>query len=313
MSIVGWIIILVVIIPIIGVLIFFFLAASFVRVPSGSLGLLMIKGQATDTTLPPGPHFVPALRRKMVEEYPSVELAYRARPADPGNAEPTGPLQAAVGDRATVGLNESGPPLQVTLGDRTTVVLSLTVRFRLRPDQLRLVHERFGPKGFFGIVRDETSRAVITTLGASEIRLDSLFGPARGDCENRLREAASTALATDGIELTSLLLGPIDLGRTGEVIQATVRAHYELEREQAEAATRMTRALNDAKLQEQLTSSSNDAYRYRETDLWRDLVQRTEALQVALRAGPGQATSGAGLSTPDQAVIDDATEPVTPQ
>jgi hypothetical protein len=84
-STIGWIILLVLGLPIIGLLAWLILAASFVRVPSGSLGLVMIKGQATDKTLPPGGHFVPALRRHMIEEYPSVELAYRA-----GNS-PTGP------------------------------------------------------------------------------------------------------------------------------------------------------------------------------------------------------------------------------
>jgi len=273
MSTVGWIIIIILVIPIIGVLLWMLLAASFVRVPSGRIGLVMIKGKATDKALPPGPHFVPALRRHMIEEYPSVELAYRAGgPEDPGRPE----------------FNQSGPPLQVTLGDRTTAVLSLTVRFRLIPEQLRLLHERFGPMGIFGIVRDETSRAVITTLSAPATGIDNLFGPARGECEERLRKELSTTLGAEGIELTSLLIGPVDLGRTGEVIAATVRARYELEREQAEAATRMTRALNDAKLQDQMISPSDDAWRYRETDLWRELVQRTEALQVALRAGPGQ-------------------------
>jgi hypothetical protein len=67
-----------VVLPIIGLLAWLLLAASFVRVPSGSLGLVMIKGKATDKALPPGGHFVPALRRQMIEEYPSVELAYRA-------------------------------------------------------------------------------------------------------------------------------------------------------------------------------------------------------------------------------------------
>ena len=288
MSTIGWIIILILVLPIIGLLIWLLLAASFVRVPSGSLGLLMVKGKATDTTLLPGPHIVPALRRHMIEEYPSVELAYRAGgPDDTGRPE----------------LNQSGPTFQVTLGDRTTAVLALTVRFRLIPEQLRLVHERFGPKGFFGIVRDETSRAVITTLGSPEVGIDSLFGRARGDCEERLRSAAGSALAAQGIELTSLLLGPVDLGRTGEVIAATVRARYELEREQAEAATRMARALNDADLQQHMTSSSDGAWRYRETDLWRDLVQRTEALQVALRAGPGQAA--VPTSAIDQAILED--------
>jgi hypothetical protein len=157
-STIGWIILLVLVIPIIGLLAWVFLAASFVRVPSGSLGLVMIKGQATDKALPPGAHFVPALRRHMIEEYPSVELAYRAGgPDDTGKPE----------------LNQSGPPLQVTLGDRTTAVLSVTVRFRLIPEQLRLVHERFGPKGFFGIVRDETNRAVTTTLGDAEMGIET--------------------------------------------------------------------------------------------------------------------------------------------
>ena len=185
----------------------------------------------------------------------------------------------------------------------------MTVRFRLTPEQLRLVHERFGPKGFFGIVRDESSRAVITTLGATEVGIDSLFGPARGKCEELLRSAADSALAADGIELTSLLLGPVDLGRTGEVIQATVRARYELEREQAEAATRMARALNDADLQQHLTDSSDAAWRYRETDLWRELVQRTGALSVALRAGPG--SPGIGITAVDQPGSEGQAEPVT--
>ena len=104
MSTIAWIIVLVVLIPMIALVVWVVLAASLVRVPSGSLGLLMVKGRATDVALPPGPHFVPALRRKMVEIYPSVELSYRAG----------GPV-------ATDGevLERSGPPLEVTLGDRT--------------------------------------------------------------------------------------------------------------------------------------------------------------------------------------------------
>ena len=109
-STVAWIIVLVVAIPMIGVLVWIVVAASLVRVPSGSLGLLMVKGRATDTALLPGPHFVPALRRKMVEIYPSVELTYRA-----------GGPAAADGDA----LERSGPPLEVTLGDRTRATCSL--------------------------------------------------------------------------------------------------------------------------------------------------------------------------------------------
>ena len=299
MSVVGWIIILVFVLPIIGLLVWLLLAASFVRVPSGSLGLVMVRGKATDTALPPGPHFVPALRRHMIEEYPSVELAYRAGGAD---------------DQGKAELNEHGPALQVTLGDRTTAEVTLNVRFRLIPEQLRLVHERFGPKGIFGIVRDECTRSVVTTLGSPDMGIDNLFGAAREKCEDRLRDSIGATLAAEGIELTSLLLGVSDLGRTGEVIQATVRARYELEREQAEAATRMARALNDAELQQHMTSSSDEAWRYRETDLWRDLVQRTEALQVALRAGPGQpGTGGSGAGLEHVVLAEEQAGQVNPQ
>jgi hypothetical protein len=231
----------------------------------------MIKGKATDTALLPGRHFLPALRRRMIEEYPSVELAYRAGGSD---------------DPGTAGLNQSGPPLQVTLGDRPVAVLSVTVRFRLIPEQLRLVHDRFGPDGFFGVVRDETGRAVTTVLAAPGTGVDALFGPAREESEKRVRSALESGLAAAGMQLTSLLLGPADLGRTGEVIAATARAGCELEREQAEAATRQARAVNDADLQRHVTSPSTDARRYRQTDLWRDLVTRTRTLQVALRTGP---------------------------
>jgi len=78
MSTIGWVILWVLLIPVIGVLVFVLVMASLVRIPSGTLGLVMKKGQATDTALLPGSHFLPALRRRMVEEYPSTELAYRA-------------------------------------------------------------------------------------------------------------------------------------------------------------------------------------------------------------------------------------------
>src|SRR3954462_7757811 len=137
-----------------------------VRIPSGSLGLLLVKGRATDTTLSPGAHFVPALRRRMVVEYPSVELTYRA------------------GETGAVGALESiGPAVQIALGDRTTAVIPYTVRFTLIPDQLRLVHERFGPDGVMGIVRDESARAVTAVLSAEEVGVDSLFGSQRADAE----------------------------------------------------------------------------------------------------------------------------------
>ncbi len=305
MSTIGWVIVLILVIPIIGVLVWAVVVASVVRVPSGSIGLLMVKGRATDTTLLPGGHFVPALRRRLVEEYPSVELAYRA--GGPDDTSDDAPTSARSGREAA--LERSGPPLPVTLGDRTTATVAYTVRFRLLPGQLRQVHERFGPAGVFGIVRDESSRAVTGALGDPSIGVDSLIGSARQACERQLTVAVGDVLQADGIEVTAFLLGAVDLGRTGEVIQATLRARLEMEREQAEAATRLARARNDADLQQHLTPG-DDAWRYRETDLWRELVQRTDALSVALRTGPDAA--GGGGTTPAESA-DDGSQSADPE
>ena len=269
MNTIGWVIVVILVIPMIGVLAWIVLRSSLVRVPSGSLGLLMVKGRATDTALPPGPHFVPALRRKMVEIYPSVEMSYRAGAAD------------SAGD---TDLDRTGPALSVTLGDRTTAIVTYTVRFQLIADRLREVHERFGPGGVFGIVRDATNAALTASLRDSGVAVDDFFGAALDKCQQDLRQAVADELLRDGIEVTQFLFGTPDLGRTGEVIQATLRARHELELEQAEAATRMARALNDTDLSARISSSAAAAWRYRETDLWSDLVQRSETLSVALRA-----------------------------
>ena len=304
MNTVGWIILAVLLVPMIGILIWWIVLVSVVRIPSGSLGLLMVKGKATDKALLPGSHFIPAVRRRMVEEYPSVELAYRAGDQDAtADAEPSG-----LGSRRSQQLDQSGPPLTVTLGDRATAVLSFTVRFALVTERLRTVHERFGPHGVFGIVRDESNRALRNALGDPSFGVDSLFGPARESCQTDLGTAIGEALDADGIRLTGFSLSTVDLGRTGEVIGATVRAKYELEREAAEAATRMVRALNDAELQEKLTTPGEAGWRYRETDLWQELVQRSERLQVSLRAEPGG--TGIGINAVGEPVPDDHSSPV---
>ena len=296
MSTVAWIIIVVVAIPMIAVVAWLVVTASLVRIPSGSLGLLMVRGRATDTALPPGPHFVPALRRRMVEIYPSVELTYRA--GGPAGAD---------GDA----LERSGPPLEVTLGDRTRATVAYTVRFRLVQDKLRQVHERFGPVGVFGAVRDASSAAVSAALRDPAIGIDDMFGAPLEVLQKSVAAAVAEALDPIGFELSSFLLGAAEFGRTGDVIQATLRARHELEREQAEAPTRLARATNDANLQESLTLSNEDAWRYRETDLWGELIDHTRALQVAMRPpGPGVI----GVSTGSQAAARNqaATEPPAP-
>ena len=117
MSTIAWIILLVLLIPMLAVLAFVIIAASLVRVPSGSLGLVMTKGKATDTALLPGAHFVPAIRRRMVEEYPSTELAYRAGGQDELAGDRDRPGQGLRTVRPTESVQAPGPVRSGADGD----------------------------------------------------------------------------------------------------------------------------------------------------------------------------------------------------
>ena len=268
MTTIGWIILAILLIPALGLLVWVVLSASFVRVPAGRNALLLVRGRPTDTTLPPGLHFVFALRRRMVVTYPSVELSYRAGGVS-GHA-----------DRPD--LDCVGEPVSLVLGDRVQATEGYTERFRLRPDGRRLVHERFGPEGICGLVRDESGLVITTALGRTGTGVADVVGEAREASQAAVSEQLASALAEDGLELVSFVLGGIDLGRTGEVIQAVSRAPHELDYEQAMAAVRLAQATHDA----ELVAVDGDPWRYRETDLWRELIARREILNVALQSGP---------------------------
>ena len=74
--------------------------------------------------------------------------------------------------------------------------------------------------------------------------------------------------------MTLFSLGNTDLGASNELVQATIRARLELEREDAEAPVRLARARHDAELQPFVTGdASGVALRYRENEVWRDLAR----------------------------------------
>jgi hypothetical protein len=194
-------------VPLVGFLLYLLFDSSFVRVEPGRLGLLVVKGRATDKSLLPGPHWVPSLRRMSVIEYPSLELSYRA--GDDGSAD-------AGGSPGTSDLEHSGPALAVTFGDRAAATVFYTLRFRLEPGQLRSIHERFGPDGLWGIVRDQADRTVAGVLNDPSHTIEDLFGARRADLQAALAGAVTESLAADGFHVTLFHLRGVDLGRAGE-------------------------------------------------------------------------------------------------
>lgn len=291
MTTIGWIILLILVVPALGLLAWVLLSSSFVRIPSGRLGLVMFRGRPTGRpALQPGAHFVPTLWRRTIEVYPSIEMSFRAG----GSAEPI--------DQE--GLDSYGPPVELFLGDRTYASIGYTIRYRLMPDRLRRVHERFGPQGISGLVRDESAAVITMALGRAEVSVDDLYGSARQVCQEAVAAEVGAALAEEGIELTALRLRSVDLGRTGDAIQAAARARHDLEQENAAAAVRLAAAGNDLELQRQTGAEEGSAWRYREMDLWRELILRRELLNVTLPGGARLISRPAAGPAPDAAAME---------
>ena len=299
MSLAARILLFIIITPILVGFVWALFRQSSVSIPQNQVGALIRGGRSTDRVLLPGVHWVPALRRRAAVAYPSVELSYRA-----GDAQATATASEA-----------AGPPLMAFLGDRTEAEVGYTVRFRLDLTRLAAVHDRLGPDGLWAAVRDASGRAIRGALADPSVSVDSLFGPARADLESRLEEAVRTALDADALLLSSFTLGKVDLGRSGAVIQAIVRARLELDRENAETATRVARAKHDSELAPYAGQIGEAALRYRQTDVWRDLVVRSDGVSLAVPgtgAGPLGASEGAWSETaerPDVAAVQPTTEP----
>ena len=128
------------------------------------------------------------------------------------------------------------------------------------------------PEGVWSAVQDETARTVRARLSAPGVGVDDLYGAPFIALNEAIGAAVGEALDADSLTMTMFALGHADLGRTGDVIQSTARARLEQEREEAESTVRLTRARIDAELEPYLANLSDAALRYREVDVWRELV-----------------------------------------
>jgi regulator of protease activity HflC (stomatin/prohibitin superfamily) len=266
-----------------------------IRVEPGTLALLLKRGKATGRALTPGRHFIQPWRKVMVQVYPSRELALLAGGSSSGDPR----------------VDVADEPLPVHLGDKTYVQLSFTVRCQLDTGKLKDVHNQFGPEGIWSALRDTTRRTLIAEAGHSDVTVDDAFGERYTALERRFTEALTGALKNIGFELRMFSLRRIDLGDTGEVIQSTLRADAELQREQALAKVRKARLENDRSMRELLDDVDGDVMlRYRQIEVLSQILQRwggdrpiPAAITAPLTSPPSSTTSTTSAS---DAVVADA-------
>lgn len=275
-----------------------------VVIDPGTVALVLRRGRATERALTPGRHFVQPWRKVMVQVYPARELTLVA--GGPSVDDPR--------------VEFADEPLRVHLGDRALATVSYTVRCQLDTAKLKDVHERYGPDGIWPAVRDATRRALLGDISTSELTIADVYGDGFVALEQRLTASLERTLGDMGFELRMFTLREIDLGETGEIVQAVVRADVELEREQALTKVRTARVENDAAIAPLLDGADGDALiRYRQIEAWYDILHRWDgdrpipsALTMPLLSDPA-AHSSTTLDTahaaPDETAPPTADQP----
>jgi regulator of protease activity HflC (stomatin/prohibitin superfamily) len=190
-----------------------------VVVGSRQAGLVIRRGRATATTLPTGIHFA-APWNQTVEIYPDYEMTYMTVPPDRLTAEGTADADFA------------DPPFGVIDGDRASGEICYTLRFTVIRGELKQIHERFGPQGIKGIIRDESRRTIQTAFAEENYRLADLVSPSRAALESALSERIKERLAVNGFSLVFFSLQEPDLRELGQSLREQVTAREELALEQ---------------------------------------------------------------------------------
>lgn len=258
-----------------GVFVWLLLLATSFRVEPGTVVLLLKQGRATGRVVGPGRHFIQPWRKVLVQVYPARELALVAG-GTASSDERVDHVDAA---------------LRVYLADKVLARLSYTVRCRLDPSKVQLVHDRFGAEGIWPVIRDTTRRCLLAQAASASV--DRVFGDEFAAFEEGCATALGEALATVGFELEVFTLREIDLGETGEVIQSTLRADLELELEQALARVRQARLDNDAAMAETVAGlDSHVLLRYRQLESWREILRRGDGGQMVPAALAAMLVSG---------------------
>lgn len=283
MGVLGWVAVGVGVVVVVAVAAWLVLLATSFRVEPGTVVLLLKQGRATGRVLGPGRHFIQPWRKVLVQVYPARQLA----------------LVAGGTASADQRVDHLDVALRAHLADKTFASLSYTVRCRLDPGKVQFVHNTFGPEGIWPALRDTSRRCLIAE--AAKASIEDVYGDEFMALERRFEQALEAALAEIGFELEGFTLREIDLGDTGEIIQATLRANLELELEVALARVRQAQLDNDATMAQHLVGLDSDILlRYRQLESWRTIVRRADAgpmvpATLAAMLVAGARGDGAGL------------------
>jgi len=275
-----WIALLVAVIAVVAGVILVLLGTS-ILVEPGTIALLLKRGKATRRAFGPGRHFVAPWRKVTAQIYPSRELVLVA------GGRSVGDVQVEYVD----------DPLRLHLGDKVFAEVSYTIRCQLDVGKVRHVHDSFGPAGIWAALRDITRATLLAAARDAAMSVDDAYGERLGALEQRFSAALGTALGEAGFVLRMFSLREFDLGETGEVIQAVVRADAELQREQAYTKVRTARLENDVAACAMVDGADIEMMlHYRRLEAWGSILARWDgdrpipaALTMPLLAPPIQA------------------------
>ena len=264
-----WILVLI-LAPTMLFIIWLVLLETSVKIDAGTIGLALLRGKSTGRTLSAGASLRPSVAEGDDPEV-SVRASWRSWRVESSRRTPTSttsthPSMSCSSDHAV---------------GRGQLHRALSTHPRQGAGDPRVVRTR---RDLVGPARREPAH--VDRRGAPAAAPRSATCSATGTPNSNAASPPRwpTRSPTSGFELKLFSLREIDLGVTGEIVQDTIRAGAELEREQAYAAVRRARIDNDNVLLAEVGGLDHElVLRYRQVDAWRDL-HRTVGRRCAARA-----------------------------
>lgn len=210
--------------PLLAFMVWILVAHWTVRIGHRQAGLVIRRGRATNRTLSAGTHILPPFLG-IVEAYPDVEMTYMT----------TAESVAAVEGRSDFSYYD--PPFGVIDRDASGAGVFYTIRFRIAKDGLKQVHERFGPMGIKGIIRDESRRVIQELFSDDAYSIVDLAGTRRPELERVLFDRINDVLSNNGFAVTLFTLQEPDLRELGEALRAQRQEREQLAIEELRSQT----------------------------------------------------------------------------
>lgn len=191
-----------------------------VKIPIGSIGIVLRRGAITNRVLPAGVHYLTPFFESVIV-ISTKEKTYE------------------VMEESLVGKTDADyvdHPLDAKTADGVQAFILYTLRFFVDHTNARRVMERFGSleEAVRMVVKAESRQVVRQTLSERRFNASDLIGQPLDEVQKPMESVLRERLAANGLTLSFFGLRAIDLGEYGHLTEQRRNAQEKLEKEKAD-------------------------------------------------------------------------------